>query len=196
MMLTFAYMFIQKHPGKKHKLFNIHTIYQTDMKRTLSVLALALTAGLMISCSQTLSEQPPSTVTSTAWINTYQDALLGDVNALKKVADCYLVGSNGFPKSTRDAANAWQMAANQGDGYACRMIALCYAEGEGRLRDDDKARKYFGMAVLAGDTRSAELLDKLEKRIAAEEAAEAQRRYNQQMQQARAYNAMINAMYY
>lgn len=166
------------------------------MKRSLTAIALVLTAGFMISCSQTLSEQPPSTVTSSQWIETYENALLGDVKALKEVASAYTTGSYGFPKSEREAANAWQMAANQGDGYACRMIGICYADGDGRLRDDDKARKYFGMGVLAGDKTCATLLDKLEERIAQEEAAEAQRRYNQQMQQARAYNAMLNAMYY
>lgn len=163
--------------------------------RTSSVLALAMTAALMISCSQTLSEQPPSTVTNSVWLNTYQDARLGDVNALKRVAQCYVDGSNGFPKNIRQAANAWQMAANQGDAYSSRMIGICYANAEGRLRDDNKARKYLGMAVMGGDRRAAELLDDLEQRIAAEERQKAQQRYNAAMEQARWTNTVLNGMF-
>jgi TPR repeat protein len=48
----------------------------------------------------------------------------GFAAAQMKVGDCYMIGTCGVQKNTAEAANWYQMAANQGDGEATEILQL------------------------------------------------------------------------
>ncbi len=164
------------------------------MMKNISFLLLALTAGMMVSCSTTLSEQPPKTVTDPSLIASYQKARQGDIKSLKYIAECYSKGKGGFPVSLRQAINCYETAAKLGDVESQRITGSAYMLGKGRIQSYSDARKYFQMAFVQGDRTAARLIDELEERIRKEEQEQAQRRYDKQMQQARETNTLMNIM--
>ena len=163
------------------------------MKKIKYLALLTLALGSFASCSQTLSETPPPAATP-KMIATYKSALAGDSDSLVSVGISYWDGSNGFPVNKRSAANAFEIAAKQGDPLGCYLAGMCYLGGQGRMQSYDKARTYLQISYAYGYDKAAESLELLEKTIAQEEAAEAQQRYNAQMEQARQVNKIMGYM--
>ncbi len=168
------------------------------MKKHLSMLLLACAVGAMVSCSQNLSPEPPTSVTNPSVINTYQKALDGDIKSLKTIGKYYNSGLHGFPQSTRKAINAYQMAANLGDVESQCITGAAYLDGNGRMQSDSSARKYLGMAADSGSSRANNLLLELEKRIQQrkmEQARKEAERKARKAQQERMQMQMIQSMF-
>lgn len=166
------------------------------MKHTLVLLSASLALFVVASCSSTLSENPPKTVTDPAAVALYQKAKEGDIQSLRSVAYCYEHGSYGFPVNRRKAVDCYENAANLGDMLSQRRTAYAYLNGEGRFESESKARKYYEMAFAQGDNESGRMITKIEERIAKREREAAQRAYNKKMQEARDANTIMNAFLY
>lgn len=92
------------------------------------------------------------------WMNA---ALKGDAEAQYRLGMLYKRGTSNFSKSPSDALMYLEMAAEQGHVKACYHLGVLYTFGDGpRLikgtimpgdglceRDDEKAKKYFDMAL-------------------------------------------------
>jgi len=165
------------------------------MKHTLVLLSASLALLVVASCSSTLSENPPKSVTDPAAVALYQKAKDGDIQSLLSVARCYEQGSYGFPVNRRKAVDCYENAANLGDMLSQRRTAYAYLNGNGRFESESKARKYFEMAFAQGDNESGRMIDEIEARIAKREKEAAQRLYNKKMQEARAANAVLNSLF-
>lgn len=125
----------------------------------------------LVSCSQTLSPTPPPSVTNAGALQTYRNAIGGDTAALMKIGEYYLMGTSGFPKDERMAANAFETAAKLGHTQAQAMIALFYESGRGRLQSNSKALDYYRRASASGSRDAEQGVMRVEARIRAEEEA-------------------------
>lgn len=178
-----------------HVPLTIPTHLIPKMKHTLVLLSASLALLVVASCSSTLSENPPKSVTDPAAVALYQQAKEGDIKALRSVANCYERGYYGFPVNRRKAVDCYENAANLGDMLSQRRTGYAYLNGEGRFESESSARKYFEMAFAQGDNESGRMIDKIEERIAEREKAAAQRLYNKKMQEARGANTLLNSMF-
>lgn len=140
------------------------------MKKTLLMAACAL---LLASCSATLPEKPPTTVTNPQMIELYYQARGGDIASLYKIKSYYEQGINGFPVSESKAMDCLENAAIAGDRNAQRLVGIAYMDGKGRWVSDSKARKYLQMAAMQGDSVAEKYLGHLEERLNMENEARA-----------------------
>lgn len=129
------------------------------MKRTYRSFFLMLSALFMMSaCAPMLDPQPPSSVTHPQARAVYHKALAGDIEALYSVGLYYKWGWNGFPKDAWKAADAWELAAKKGHSNAYFQLGVAYANGTGRLMNQEKATRYFRRAARRGNKAAVMVL--------------------------------------
>ncbi len=110
-------------------------------------------------CAPTLDPQPPSTVTHPKDIAMYEKALAGDAQSLYLVGIRYSSGMDGFPKDEWKAADAYELAAKKGHGNAYFRLGLAYANGTGRLMNQEKATRCFRRAARRGNKTAVMVLE-------------------------------------
>jgi hypothetical protein len=75
-----------------------------------------------------------------------------DPEAFVMLGDFYRNGSNGLPEDHEKAFELYTKAADLGSIIAHRRIGACYYDGKGTTNDVNKAKYYFEIAAMKGDT--------------------------------------------
>jgi TPR repeat protein len=87
---------------------------------------------------------------------------------------CYTKGE-GVPKDYTNAVKWYSKAAEQGDAYAQCKLGTFYTIGVGVAKDDVIAYMWANLAVASGNEDAIKMREYLEKKMTAEQVAEAQR---------------------
>ncbi len=81
----------------------------------------------------------------------------------------------GAPKDYAEAARWYQLAAEQGDAWAQRLLGDMYYLGRGVPRDYVQAHMWFNLAAAQGDTDAVRLRDDVATSMMPDQIAEAQK---------------------
>ncbi len=73
----------------------------------------------------------------------------------------------------------FRLSAGQDNDLAQTYLGLCYSEGNGVSKDNEKAYVWLAMAAAQGDEQAPGLLDKLDTELTPEQVAAAQKRADQ-----------------
>lgn len=98
----------------------------------------------------------------------------GDASAQNMLGTLYELG-RGIPKSDATAFAWYKKAADQGDAIAQQHVGYMYAVGKGVLRNDIQAYLWLTQAAQKNPAEALPLRDTLEKHMAPEAKAEAQK---------------------
>ena len=82
----------------------------------------------------------------------------GDATAQRILAEHYLAGAGGLPRSGREALHWLRKAAEGGDPKAACLLAQHLKDGDAGLRDEAEARRWLDRAAAAGHPLAAERL--------------------------------------
>ena len=98
----------------------------------------------------------------------------GNAIAQFNLGVCYYHG-NGVTQDHAEAASWYRKAAEQGEANAENNLGACYASGNGVIKDYVQAYKWDNLASAQGIDSAKQFLPNLERRMAPEQIAEAQR---------------------
>ena len=77
---------------------------------------------------------------------------MGDAEAIRNLGGYYVEGIYGLPQDWGRSLELWHRAAELGYTTAYHSIGLCYYEGRGVERDEMKAKHYWELAAMGGNT--------------------------------------------
>lgn len=78
---------------------------------------------------------------------TFERAKQNDIAAIKKIAESYQLGKNGFPDDDREAANWYLTGAQLGDAECQCAIGMRYVFGQGRWPSLQKGEYWLRRAA-------------------------------------------------
>jgi TPR repeat protein len=82
----------------------------------------------------------------------------GDSRAQYRLAECYLQGTPGIPRSSSEAIHWLQQSAQGGEAQAAYVLAGLLKTGNGALVDETEARQWLAQAIESGHAPSRERL--------------------------------------
>ena len=76
----------------------------------------------------------------------------GDAEAIYNTGNCYAQGQGGYPRDYTKALISWHRAAELGYASAYLNIGYAYNNGEGVEIDKKRAKHYYELAAMKGNT--------------------------------------------